>query len=442
MVERTDRRVVVGLAGARRPWFSDLARWSSGAVAPFDFVKCLTAEEARAVLAVGRPVSLLLVDATLPHWDRDLVHAARTVGTPTVLVGDDAAHRDWVDLGCVASLPGRFEPDELVEVLNRHGRPDDAPEPGPRRTTLEPPLDRGLLVAVTGAGGAGVSTVAMAVAQGLADEGSHGPTVLVDGARRSSLGMYHDVGDVIPGLPELVELHRRDRVDPDDIRALTFDVPTRSYRLLLGQRRPRDWTSMRPRALAASVDGLTRSFGAVVVDHDADLEGEDDTGSADVEDRHALARILAGTADAVLVVVRPGLHGMHRLIGLVDDLARHDVPLHRVVPVVNRAPRSPVERAELTRSAHDLTAERRAVGAVLAPTVFVPTVRRLEDLYRAGARLPVGPARVLARAVAATVAASGGRRDGLGVGDAPDRVIAPGELGVAGWDTGLGEEVA
>jgi hypothetical protein len=49
---------------------------------------------------------------------------------------------------------------------------------------------------------------------------------------------------------------------------------------------------------------------------------------------------------------------------------------------------------------------------------------------------------VLARAVTATVAASGGRRDAIGEGALPDRAIAPGELGVAGWDAALGEEVA
>lgn len=53
-------------------------------------------------------------------------------------------------------------------------------------------------------GGAGASTIAMALAQGLGlrDGGTtpHG-VALVDGARRAELSMYHDVGDVIQGLP-------------------------------------------------------------------------------------------------------------------------------------------------------------------------------------------------------------------------------------------------
>ena len=63
-------------------------------------------------------------------------------------------------------------------------------------------------VVIVGAGGSGTSTIAMALAQAWASTGTD--TVLVDGCRRADLAVYHDVGDVIPGLPELVELHRGD----------------------------------------------------------------------------------------------------------------------------------------------------------------------------------------------------------------------------------------
>src|SRR3546814_12010077 len=85
--------------------------------------------------------------------------------------------------------------------------------------------------------------------------------------------MLHDARDVIPGVLELVEAHRSGAPGPEDVRGLTFDIVTRRYRLLLGLRRHRDWTAIRPRALRSALDGLRRSFPLVVADVDADLEG-------------------------------------------------------------------------------------------------------------------------------------------------------------------------
>lgn len=48
-----ERFVVVGLARSRSRWFGELARWATAGAAPVDFVKCLTAEEARAVIGTG-----------------------------------------------------------------------------------------------------------------------------------------------------------------------------------------------------------------------------------------------------------------------------------------------------------------------------------------------------------------------------------------------------
>lgn len=440
MAEPSRRHVVVGLARARQGWFTDLARWSSGAVAPVDFVKCLTPEEARAVIAVGRRASLLLVDGGLPRWDRDLVETARDAGTPTVLVTDQRAHTDWEDLGCVAVLADRFGPDDLAEVLRRHA-PDLDAEVGPRRIDLDAGAPGGRLIGVTGCGGSGVSTVAMLVAQGLADRpapgsdrsnGSNGSgdtdgrrtVVLVDGARRSSQAAYHDVGDVIPGLPELVDLHRRDRVDPEELRALTFDIPERGYRLVLGQRRVRDWVALRPRALEAALDGLRRTHGVVVVDHDPDVDGEAETGSVDVEERHALARAVVNSADAVLVVARPGLHGVHALLRLIEELTGAGADPARLLPVFVPAPRSPADRAELMRAVHELGGGTGTGGSV-PPPVFVPRIRRVEDLHRGVGRLPTAAAGRLAAAVDHLTLHAGRRQD------PPPPRVRPGDLATA-----------
>src|SRR5690606_31324950 len=134
-----------------------------------EFVKCLSPDEARARLSSGRPFSVLLVDGALSALDRDLIDLARSTGTP-VLVGDDARlGRDWVALGAATVLDPDFGADELHGALQHHGRPV-----ADSRARLAPPASpapgswMGSVVAVTGGGGTGASTIAMAAAQGLA----------------------------------------------------------------------------------------------------------------------------------------------------------------------------------------------------------------------------------------------------------------------------------
>src|SRR3546814_2814274 len=70
--------------------------------------------------------------------------------------------------------------------------------------------------------------------------------------------MLHAARDVVPGVAELVEAHRSGSPGPHEVRDLTWEVGARGYRLLLGLRRHRDWTAIRPRAFDAALDGLRR----------------------------------------------------------------------------------------------------------------------------------------------------------------------------------------
>jgi hypothetical protein len=267
----------------------------------------------------------------------------------------------------------------------------------------------------------------MATAQALAADQDptrpHG-LVLVDGARRGELAMYHDVGDVIPGLPELVEAHRSDRLDPDAVRALTYAIDARGYALLLGRRRSIDWVTLRRRSVVAALDSLRRSFDTVVVDLDDDLDGEHDTGSADVADRHATAISTLDAADAVLVVGTAGLKGVHALMTLLDDVVRHGVPPERVLPVISGCPRSPVTRAEIVRTVAQLGVGAAQGDGTLNPPLHLRRVRHLEDVHRDGGTLPAALCQPLGRAVTRLIDACGPRVGAAG----PDQV-RPGELG-------------
>ena len=168
------------------------------------------------------------------------------------------------------------------------GRGDQLP---PALDESAAPLWLGQLFSVCGPGGTGASTLAIALAQGLAADARNGRRVLLaDLARRADQAMLHDAQDLGPGVQELVEAHRLGRPEPDEVWRTTFDVPRRGYRLLLGLRRPEAWSALRPRAIDASIVGLRRSFQVVVADVTGDVEGEAEGGSVDVEERNHLAR--------------------------------------------------------------------------------------------------------------------------------------------------------
>jgi MinD-like ATPase involved in chromosome partitioning or flagellar assembly len=382
-----DRYVLLGMAHVGSPWFREVARWATAAALPIEFVKAVSAEEVRVRLRSGRAFSALLVDDGVAGLDRDLVDLARESGCAVVVVDTGRSTRSWEDLGISALLPTDFARAELLDVLTQVatpvGRTDaiDPVEPEPA-----PGSWRGRLVAVTGSGGAGRSTVAIALAQGLAVDARYTDVVcLADLALDAEQGMLHDATDVVPGVVELTDAHRGGVPNADDIRAMTWQVTERGYRLLLGLRRHRDWTALRARSFGAALEGLRRTFRVVVADVDADVEGEDSTGSLDVEERNLMARTTLRHADVVVVVGSPGMKGLHSLLRVTRDLIGHGIGPDRLVPIVNRAPRSPRARAEITAAFGQLLASDRL--GVPSPA-FVPERRRLDDLLRDGARLP------------------------------------------------------
>ena len=346
-----ERWVVLGLAPPRSGWFSEVTRWSTSGLAPVEFVKCLSPTEVRARLATGRAHSALLVDGAASGADRDLIAAARDVGVATLVVDDRRVDRNWLELGAAALLPADFGCDDLTDALSVAAAPiNDA-------RSLEPPVgpvdDRwvGRLIAVVGRGGVGTSTVAMAVAQAVADcETIDGTVALVDLSFGASQALYHDTGDVVPGIVELTEAHRHGHLERDQVREHLFELPNRRYHLLVGLRRRRDWTALRPHAFGAALDGLLATYATVVADLDADLDGEAETASLDTEEQHLAARSVLGRADLVLAVGSAGLWGVAHLVGMLDDLERFGVSPSITSVVVNRAPRSPARRAEVLRA--------------------------------------------------------------------------------------------
>ncbi len=408
-----ERYVLLGLARARAPWFRTVGQWATSAMLPAEFVRCVSLEEVRARLRSGRPFSAVLLDGTLPGVDRDVIAEAAEAGAG-VLVVDDGL-RDWRGLGAAAVLPSTFTRDELVEVLAATSQPvgtatiDDATAPGPSEASPGP------LVAVTGPGGTGSSTLAIALAQGLAaGEGtvpsrgraaapgrSASPHVLLaDLCRTAHQAVLHDSRVVVPSIQEVVEAHRTAIPETRALLDQTFEVPARGYRLLLGLRRPRHWVALRPRAFEATLDSLQRAVDVVVADVEADVEGEAETGSLDVEERNLLARATLARAQVTVVVIDPSMKGLHAAVRTIHDLVGFGVPVARVLPVVNRSPRSPRVRAELTGALGELVHDGLTGAGQLTAALHLPE-RGVDTLLRDGAALPAVLSRPLARGVQA-----------------------------------------
>ena len=418
-----DRFVVLGLAQARSQWFRSVAQWATTASLPVDFLMNVSVEEVRARLASGRPFSALLVDGGLPSVDRDLIDVGRAAGCAVIVVDDARVDRDWRALGADAVLLPVFDRQDLLEALEQTATPINRHDDVASAATPDSYAGwRATVAMVCGPGGTGASTVAIALAQGLADDVDHGGLVLLaDFNRRGDQAMLHDSRDIVPGVQEVVEAHRSGRPTVEEVRALTYFVEARRYNLLLGLRRPRAWSSLRPRAFEAGFESLRRAYRAIVCDCDADLEGEIDGGSLDVEERNVMARSAATHADVVFAVGAPGMKGTHSLVRVIGDLLSVGVPAQNIVPVINRGPRANRARAETAAAIATLATP--AGGAALPSPIFLPE-RRIDEALRDGVRLP---AQFVQPLVAAWRAALAGRSNADSTAT-PTKVV-PGSVG-------------
>lgn len=145
-----------------------------------------------------------------------------------------------------------------------------------------------------------------------------------------------------------------------------------------------------------------------------------------------LARTTLDASDLVVVVGSPGVAGVQAHVRVLHDLIRFGLAPERLMSVVNRAPRNPRARAEITRTVADLL--ELAVGrrCPISAPVFVPERRRLEELHRdGGGRLPApliaavtAPVRGMLDQVPTRVRSTGSADDGSRLVS-----VSPGTLG-------------
>ncbi len=431
----TERYVVLGLARVGARWFSDVAHWATSAALPIEFVKAISADEARVRIEGGRPFSALLVDEAVAGFDRDLLLTAEGHGCAVLVVSAGGPGVSLVEPSNL--LPREFSRDDLLRALGQVCSPVD------HRDTTIPGIGpspavgvRGHLVAVTGSGGTGRSTLAMALAQVLAADPRRAEQVcLADCSLVADQGMLHGAPDVVPSVLELSDAHRLGRLSSADVRNHTWRVDDRGYHLLLGLRQRRDWTSLRSRSFDAALDGLRSSFGLVVADTDDDLDGERATGSVDLEERNAMARTCVGEADVVVVVGSTDLAGIHHLLRVVRDALEVGVAPAQLLPVFTRSSGGRRHRSELDRTFGRLHA--LAGAPPIASPLHVSARKGIDLAVRDGQPLPHDWVVPVASAVGGLLANARARAGRTGSGPV---LVQPGELG--SWADDRAEEEA
>ena len=385
--------VVLGVARPRTAWLTDVGRWATSSLLPIEFIRCVSIDEVRSRLYSDRRFSALLLGEDCTGVDRDVIETARDAGCVPIVITDSTPRRDWAALGAADTLSQPVTPQQLLAALRAHAIGVDHRSPIAIDETSVDSSPTGRLIAVLGPGGSGTSTTAMAIASHLAVQPSRShestPTRvgLIDASLNADQALLHDLGDVVPGLQELVDLHRTANPTNDEIRNFFWFSPRHGYDVLPGLRRHRDWSTLRRRTTLAALASIHRSFEFVVADADADFEGESQTGSIDIEDRNLLARELASNADLVVLTVRAGITGLSRALHDLRELAELGVETQRILLVVLGAPRSTRHRSELSRTILRLFDE--AVPSHSLPTpVMVPLRRDLEPFLHDGTPPP------------------------------------------------------
>ncbi len=413
----TERFVVIGVATARSDWFRATGQWASSAALPIEFIRCISVEECRARLQSARPHSALVIDEAIHGLDRDLIASAKDSGCAVIVVTASTSPDRWRDLGADNAIAeSDFDRTVFLDALRQVAQP--VTNVTPKRAEQLRPKDSessaawsGEFVAVVGAGGTGTSTAAMSLAQGLgSDPRQDGLVCLADLQLDADLAMLHDAQDVVPGLQEMLDLHRKAVPSRAKIQAGCFAVEDRHYDLLLGLRQHRDWTLLRRRTTEATLASLTRAYRYVVADVSCDLEGVDETGSHDIEDRNLLSRSAIAQASCVVVVGDSTMHGTFAMHRVIRRLLAFGVPADRVLPVLNNAPRRVAKRTELIAGFIALVNPEPNGADETIPLVPSPLLlrrhRALEELARAAAPMPSSLVKPLTTAVIARLGAA------------------------------------
>lgn len=333
---------ILGLAHPRSNWLRDVSTWTNSGALSATLTKCFSEGEARQHLQALRPWSALIIDDHMALRCETLINEAASLSLPTFIVTDDSNDA----LRSTATLSASFTRDDLVAALATHALPSLEPEPQEIAKVISAGTKwQGSLIAVTGPGNTGASTVATAFAQHLGKKAvDPGSVALIDFARNAQQDVLHNVFNSRASVEDLIDANRMRVADSEDVRALLVSCDTRAFSLLCGVRKSSAWTTFGQGSIVRSLDALRQSYLQTVVDITCDVESRNETGSSDLELRNSLSIETARRADLVVVVGLPGVKGLHSVWQSVTTLLGVGVDSQRIVIVINRSPKNALAR--------------------------------------------------------------------------------------------------
>jgi MinD-like ATPase involved in chromosome partitioning or flagellar assembly len=335
-------------------------------------------------LAVEEQYDTLVVGHRWPSLTHGLVEDLHARGRRVLGVydRDEPAGQDLlVAFGVDATVASDGGPGGIVAALRGLHERTTAPPTAPV-ATADPSLRRGIVTAVSGVAGAGVTEIAIGLAVAWRD------SVLVD-ANDVAPSIAPRLGLAIePNLRTAIDAVEYEREPPQAQLVTPRDA---AVHVLAGLAAVGVWRQVRPPEVLRLVDRLAADAEHVVVEVAGTLE---DLPVAMARPRHALSRAVIGAADRIVAVGAPAPAGIARLLGWIGQ-ARSLAPHTPVHVVVNRAPKDAFRRGEI------LDEVRAAFG--IASVGFVPADRRVEAAAWAGTVVARGPFARGVRRVAAVV---------------------------------------
>lgn len=290
---------------------------------------------------VDESFDVLVIDDICSFLTPHLVEVVRSSGRAVIGVHDPEEFSDGrerlLECGVTDVIPAGALPDEFLEVIGRVADLTASFE-GDAAAQLPAAADptsaeAGRVIVVAGpGGGTGVTEVAIALADAMRRSGRS--VALVDGddeaaaiAQRLGLGMHPNVRTAV----DLIE----QRSAP-----MQLTLQNRSgIPVVVGMPGAEGWAGIRPRQLIGVVDELVAGFDLVVVDA-GNRSGARLGGSG-------MTRALLDRADLGICVAAPSPVGVARLLEWLSE-ARGPTAIRWAV-VVNRAPRDPYRRGEITQ---------------------------------------------------------------------------------------------
>ena len=315
--------------------------------------------------ALEEPVEVLVLDDDTSYLSAPFVVRLRERGVVTVGLydpdeADGHGYRYLLSVGVDLALPATLPPEELLDALLEL-RPDH--DSSGRFARIADELDdrvaadRRLVVAVGGPAGSGATEVSVALAQLLARSGR---TLLVDLdevhpsiARRLGLSLHPHVVTAVEALRrERVDLRGELQVGLEDCLAGAAVGARPPFDVLAGLATRDDWALLRPDDAVDLVSELSARWDAVVARVGPSLE---DLGRW--VGRHEVSRRTLASATKVVGVCDASPVGVLRFLDWLSD-AVDLLGSGAVDVVVNRAPRSPVQRGELVDQLVDVAGDR------------------------------------------------------------------------------------